>query len=306
MDESIRYAHSCTQSTHVSDGVAHALASPIRHCRAVQIVLPTAFLVSLNARPHPTTKDPWLLPVSLTTDKKHLGPPFRFLGRHLIAAYMGKRRAWERALYARMNEKYGGHNLRKMVWREDMPDFVLDVMRKRVASKLSWNFGFRGRLIPVASPRTEDIEDVEDVSCVLIFRSLRTRADDLQNQADRITTELEKWSSYFTKSFEAKLDPHAALEVTHKAPNWYSGPVVSHLKPRVRYPELEFHTTVWRGKKVAVYSLTDLLGENKAQELIEGSHYAGERSVVIKAARHNVPVEILLMQLQAYIAQPGP
>ena len=109
MDESIRYAHSCTQSTHVSDGSAHALASPIRHCRAVQIVLPTAFLVSLNARPHPTTKDPWLLPVSLTTDKKHLGPPFRFLGRHLIAAYMGKRRAWERALYARMNEKYGGH-----------------------------------------------------------------------------------------------------------------------------------------------------------------------------------------------------
>ena len=73
---------------------------------------------------------------------------------------MGKRRAWERALYARMNEKYGGHNLRKMVWREDMPDFVLDVMRKRVASKLSWNFGFRGRLIAVASPRTEDIEGV--------------------------------------------------------------------------------------------------------------------------------------------------
>ncbi|KAL1800713.1 hypothetical protein ACET3X_001055 [Alternaria dauci] len=285
---------------------AHALASPVRHCRATVVVLPAAFLVSLHARPHPTTKDPWLLPVSLTTDNKHLGPPFRFLGRHLVAEHMGKKKVWERALYSRMTEKFGGHNLKKMVWREDMPNFVLEIMRKRAESKLKWNFGFRGRLIPVASPRTEDIEGVEDVSCVLIFRSLRTRADELQDQADRITTEVEKWSNYFTKSFEARLDPHAALEVTHPSPHWYTGPVISRLQSRMQFPELEFHTTVWRGKKVAVYSLTDLLGEDKAQELIQGSQYADERCVVIKAARHNVPVEMLLMQLQAYIAQPGP
>ncbi|CAG5144629.1 uncharacterized protein ALTATR162_LOCUS1578 [Alternaria atra] len=285
---------------------AHALASPIRQCRATVILLPAAFLVSFHARPHPTTKDPWLLPVSLTTDKKHLGPPLRLIGKHLVVAHMGKKKAWERALYARMTEKFGGHNLKKMVWREDMPDFVLEIMRKRLDSKLSWNFGFRGRLIPVASPRTEDIESVEDVSCVLIFRSLRTRADDLQKQVDQNMTELEKWSNYFTKSFEAKLDPHAAPGVTHSSPHWYTGPVVSRLQPRVQFPELEFHTTVWRGKKVAVYSLTDLLGEDKAQELIKGSQYVDERCVVMKAARHNVPVEILLMQLQAYIAQPGP
>ncbi|KAG9191799.1 N-acetyltransferase [Alternaria panax] len=285
---------------------AHALASPVRQCRATTVLLPAAFLVSLHARPHPTTKDPWLLPVSLTTEKKHLGPPFHFVARHLIAAHMGKKKAWERALYARMSEKLGGHNLKKMVWREDMPDFLTDIMRKRVGSKLSWNFGFRGRLIPVASPRTEDIEGVEDVSCVLIFRSLCTRADDLQKQVDANTIELEKWSNYFTKSFASKLDPHAAPDVTHLSPHWYTGPVISRLQPRVQFPELEFHTTVWRGKKVAVYSLTDLLGEDKAQELIQGSQYAGERCVVIKAARHNVPVEILLMQLQAYIAQPGP
>jgi hypothetical protein len=219
---------------------------------------------------------------------------------------MGKKKAWERALYSRMTEKYGSHSLNKMVWREDMPDFVLDMMRRRVDQKLSWNFGFRGRLIPVPSPRAEDIEGVEDVSCVLVFRTLRTRADDLQKQVDQNMTELEKWSNYFTKSFEAKLDPHAAPEVTHSSPHWYTGPVGSRLQPRLQFPELEFHTTTWRGKKVAVYSLTDLLGKDKAQELIKGSQYASERCVVMKAARHNVPVEILLMQLQAYIAQPGP
>jgi hypothetical protein len=205
-----------------------------------------------------------------------------------------------------MTEKFGGHNLKRMVWREDMPDFVLDIMRKRVGSKLSWNFGFRGRLIPVASPRTEDTESIEDVSSVLMFRSLRTRADNVQKEIGENMAELEKWSAYFGRSFEAKLDPHATLGVTHISPHWYTGPVVARLQPRLQFPELEFHTTIWRGRKVAVYSLVDLLGEEKAQELVKGSKYADERCVVMKRARHNVSVEILLMQLQAYIARPGP
>ncbi|KAF1839741.1 hypothetical protein BDW02DRAFT_584960 [Decorospora gaudefroyi] len=284
---------------------AHALASPVRQCRATLISLPAAFLTSLHARPHPTTNDPWLLPVSLTTGKKHFGPPYRFAGRHLITAQLGKKKGWEKGIYGRMVEKFGGRALKQMVWREDMPELIVGLMRERLANKLSWNFEFRGRLIPVASPLSEDIENVGDVSCVLLFRSLRTRAHDLQGQAEGHGAELEKWSSYFGKNFAAKLDPHAAPWVTHHSPHWYSGPVVPRLQPRLQFPELEFHTTIWRGRKIAVYSLTDLLGENKAQVLIAGSKYADERCVVLKTARHNVPVGILLMQLQAYTAQPG-
>ncbi|XP_014551192.1 hypothetical protein COCVIDRAFT_113533 [Bipolaris victoriae FI3] len=285
---------------------AHALASPVRQCRSTQISLPVAFLTSLHPRPHPTTQDPWLLPVSLTTDTKHLGPPYRFLGRHLVAAHLSKSKAWQKVLNSRMSEKLGAHNLKNIVWREDMADFILEMMRKRLADRLAWYFGFRGRLIPVPSPRTEDIEDVEDVSCVLIFRSLRTRANDLKVRSDENKTELEKWSSYFAKNFASKLDPHAAPGVTHTSPHWYSGPIVPRMQPRLQFPELEFHVTTWRGKKVAVYSLSDLLGEEQAQMLVEGSKYANEKCVVLKRGRHSIPIQILLMQAQAYIAWPGP
>ncbi|EOA89579.1 hypothetical protein ACJQWK_02399 [Exserohilum turcicum] len=285
---------------------AHALASPVRQCRATFISLPVAFLTSLHPRPHPTTQDPWLLPVALTTARKHLGPPYRFLGRHLVTAYLGKKKAWEKGLYSRMSEKLGAHNMKNLVWREDMHDFILEMLRKKLSNSLGWYFGFRGRLIPVPSPRTEDIEHVQDVSSVLIFRSLRTRADDLQNQAEENMKELEKWSNYFAKNFASRLDPHTAPGVTHTSPHWYSGPIVPRLQPRAQFPELEFHATTWRGKKVAVYSLTDLLGAEKAQELVDGSRYAEANCVVLKRGRHNVPVEILLMQLQAYIARPGP
>ncbi|KAH7378774.1 hypothetical protein BKA66DRAFT_442798 [Pyrenochaeta sp. MPI-SDFR-AT-0127] len=285
---------------------AHALASPLRQCRATYISLPTALLTSLHARPHPSTSDPWLLPVALTTDKKHLGPPYRFIGRQLVAAHLSRKKNWEKGVYTRMVEKLGSSNLRKMIWREDMPGFILEMMRKSLVKKLSWNFGCRGRLIPVSSPRTGDIEGVEDVSCVLLFRSLRTRADDLKDRADQIKIELEKWSNYFSKNLTSKLDPHAAAEVTHTSPVWYTEPLVPRLQPRHQYPELEFKSTIWRGKKVPVYCLTDLLGEEKAQDLVKESKYEAENCVVVKRVRHNVPVEILLMQLQAYIAQPGP
>ena len=205
-----------------------------------------------------------------------------------------------------MSEKLGALKLKSLVWREDMPDFILEMLRKRLLGQLNWYFGFRGRLIPVPSPRTEDIENVDDLSSVLIFRSLRTRADDLQVQADKSKTELEKWSSYFAKSFPSRLDPHAASGVTHTSPQWYSGPIVPRLQPRLQFPELEFQTAIWRGKKVAVYSLTDLLGEEKTQVLVEGSKYADEKCVVLKRGRHNVPIEILLMQAHAYIAPSGP
>lgn len=269
------------------------------------ITLPNAFFTTLHARPHPTTGDPWLLPVSLTTDKKHLGPPYQFIGRHIVTTHLGKKGLWQRQIYMRMVEKHGGSNLKKAVWREDLPDLVTDMMRKQLLKKLSWSFGFRGRLTPVASPRAEDLDDVEDVSCVLIFRSLRTSANDLHDRCKEIMTEMDKWSGYVAKSYADKLDPHASPEVTHTSPNWYYEPLVPRLQPRLHFPQLDFHTAVWREQKVALYSLTDLLGADEAQRLAQDSQYAGERCVVMKNTRHNVPVQILLMRLQAYIAQPG-
>ena len=244
----------------------------------------------------------------MTTDKKQLGPPIRFLGRQPVVEHLGRKKDWQRALYTRILDKLENNERGTMVWREDMPELILDLLRKRVVDRLSWNFSFRGRLTPVASPRAEDIDAVDDVSTVLYFDSLRTRADDAQDRCEAITLELDKWSTYFGIHFGDRFDPHAAPGVTHKAPYWYQAPVVSHMQPRLQFPDLEYKTTTWRGEKVALYSLTDLLGPEKARELISGgrSKYTDYGCVVIKRARHNVPVELLLMQLQSYIAKPGP
>ncbi|KAF1920608.1 hypothetical protein BDU57DRAFT_437365 [Ampelomyces quisqualis] len=285
---------------------AHALSSPVRQCRANIILLPVALLTSLHVRPHPTTGDPWLLPVSLTTVQKYLGPPYHFVESQFLAKQLGKKKQWLRGVYARFEEKFGGNVLKKLVWREDLAQVILDLKQKQLVKKLSWSTGIKGRLTPVASPRPEDIHQVDDVSCILIFRSLRTQANECNDRAKDLAAQMDKWASYVAKNYMDKLDPHAAPHVTHKSPSWYSEPVVPRLQPRAQFPELDFNTTIWRGRKVAVYSLTDLLGEDKARGLIQGSVYAEENCVAVKCARHNVPMEVLLMRLQAYLARPGP
>ena len=187
-----------------------------------------------------------------------------------------------------------------------MADLIRDLMRKKLVDKLRWNFSHRGRLVPTDSPRTEDLEHakVREVSCVLALDTLRTRADEVQDRCDDIAAELEKWSGIFSMYFADKFDPHKLPSTTHRSPSWYTQPLLAQIQPRIRFPELDFKTTIWRGKKVAVYSLFDLLGDDTARQLIEGSEYEGKKYVVIPSAKHNVPVEILLMQLQTYLARP--
>jgi hypothetical protein len=192
-----------------------------------------------------------------------------------------------------------------MVWREDMQALVLELLQKRVKEKLAWWFSWRGRMEVCKSPRSEDLEGIDDVACVLYLDSLRTGADALQSEVTALIAECEKWTSYFLKGFPQYVDAHKAPGVTHFPPVWYT-PLVPRLQPRIRFPQLEFKTTVWRGRKVPVYSLLDLLGEDKMRELVQGSEYEGARCLVLKRGKQNVPLEMLLMQLQAYLAEPGP
>jgi hypothetical protein len=200
----------------------------------------------------------------------------------------------------------GSVQLQKTVWREDMPDFILSLMRKQLLDKLNWYFKEPKRLFPCASPLPEDISDVKDVSCILYLGTLKAAADELQAKALAISNQLESYAVAFADIMKDHLDPHRTKAVTHNSPSWWRGPVVPRLQPTLLYPPLEFKTTVWRGSRVPVYSLYDLLGEEQMRDLVQDSLFKDEKCLAVKRARHNVPLELLLMQMQAYLASPGP
>jgi len=285
---------------------AHVLASPPRQCRNTFLILPSSLLITLHARPHPDTLDPWLLPVNLTTTKGQLGTPYRFLGRKLVAQQLGKKTLWKGGLYARFAEKLGPTKVTKMVWREDMADLILSLLRKNLLNKLKWHFKHSGQLVPCDSPHSKDIDGFENVSCVLYFGTLRTSADELQERALTSLKMVEGEAKYWAGRYNARMDAHMKQGAAHIHPVWYRGPLVPQLQPRIRFPSLEFKTTVWRDSRVAVYSLQDLLGEEMVGELMKGSKWEMEKCVIVKRGRHNVPLETMLMQSQAYVATAGP
>lgn len=298
--------------------LAHALASVVRLERSTATALPSHLLLTLHLAPHPETQDPWLLPLSISrpNPSKPKGPPIRILVQKHNAAYLTRKKAhWRPAVERRFIDLLGPRKLAKLVWREDMPDVLLELLRDRVVDKLSWYFKWRGRLTPVASPLSSDLQSLDDISCVLCFNSLVNRADALQRKAEEIAFDVDRLALYVRASFGAYFDPHTsppsflrARKATHKPPYWYEPPV-PRLAPRALFPPLEFSSTTWRGRKVALYSLTDLLGEEKAAKLLElgqGNEVTDKaRCWVLKAGRQNVQSELLLMQLQTYLAEPG-
>lgn len=190
-----------------------------------------------------------------------------------------------------------------------MPELLLDMLRARVEDKLGWWFKWRGRLIPIASPSPSDTQEVDDVACVLLYGSLKTRADEVLSEANDMVAEADKWTSYFRggfgKYFDAHVSPPANMpKATHHPPSWYE-PLVPQLLPRAQFPPLEFPTTKWRGRKVALYSLTDMLGADRAAALVEGTQYDEGRCWVMKRGRQAVGVQLLLGQLQSYLAESG-
>lgn len=202
----------------------------------------------------------------------------------------------------RITAKLPGPKIAKTVWREDMPELVFSLMQKKLADNLRWHFRRSGRMVPCKSPLGGDIGGVEDVSCVITFFSLKTAADEIGREARQIartTDYLANGVVEVLKQAEGKKSNPSVLGLWH-------GRIVPRLQPRALFPPLEYRTTEWRGSRVAVYSLFDLLGEEKLGELLKGTRYEGVGCVAVKREKLNMSFEVLLAQMQTYLVVPGP
>ncbi|OCL01939.1 hypothetical protein AOQ84DRAFT_305745 [Glonium stellatum] len=285
---------------------AHALTTPVRLCPVTHTRLPSAFLLSLHIKLHPETSDPWLVPVTLTPNASNShGLPARFIARRPLVSFLGRRNNWRRTLSLRLYDKLGT-SLKSIVWREDMPDLIQTLLQQQVYRKLRWHFGQPGgKLERCASAHSADLDPLNDVACVLYLRTLRTRADELQAEVQKIVLEVEDMVDQLAKLQKKNYSP-AIEAMIRSPPHWWRGPLLPRLQTNLRFPPLAFHTAEYRGRRVAVYGLYDLLDEERVRELVTGTSFEGADCVVLKESRMIVPVQMALMQLEGYAAESGP
>ncbi|KAH8815932.1 hypothetical protein F5884DRAFT_666913 [Xylogone sp. PMI_703] len=161
---------------------ALALSTPIRRCAVTKIAMPSYFLQDFNLISDPTTGKPWYMPRSLarrrnfpqehapenddsvTSELAHreqlsntptptLGPRVYTLSRKsllrlLVTKKSGYEKQWQRFPAQRMLAVRQFIGIKhKLSWREDMDDFVLELLRRRAVESLTYISHLKGRYL---------------------------------------------------------------------------------------------------------------------------------------------------------------
>lgn len=169
----VKYLPINCQTSRVNSQPALALASPVRSCKLTGLRLPEDFHLKFGLQPHPETGAPWYLP-RLASDQKHKSEPTDLseqessdvgestsqpdttvsessnpsLKRTLSSAHFtarydalrfisNLRRRHLRALIPFVWKEDPSLDLDDLVWREDMAEYVLALLRNNVVHRLT-------------------------------------------------------------------------------------------------------------------------------------------------------------------------
>ncbi|KAK7543481.1 hypothetical protein IWX50DRAFT_349234 [Phyllosticta citricarpa] len=125
---------------------AHMLSSPVRKDRKLGVSIPSSYLVPLRPLRNPSTDEMWLLPRPNLTPTKAAGSFNAWaLARqaHLRALGNTKKGAWRGLTASEQGELLGqGDSQRRgeAVWRADMDDLILRLMRNLLVRQLQYGF----------------------------------------------------------------------------------------------------------------------------------------------------------------------
>ncbi|EON67055.1 hypothetical protein W97_06172 [Coniosporium apollinis CBS 100218] len=283
---------------------AHILASPVRMCGSTQVRLPSFFHVDLYTKLHPETRDPWLLPTTLSVSSlgKRVvdqGTPLRLLGRRRIVQYLGVKRRWLYAMSLRLREQLGVRTS-KTVWREDMADLVLELLRNAAVKELKRVFQHsNASLVVPYSNGIASVEGHDGVACVLDlsgsttmrqFEAARARSEKLAEKGDDLVEQVRKIRDWKRTNLK---EPMLGSELSvNPAPR---------LAPAVKNPPLQFETTQYWGSEVPIYDLVGLLGKDRVVGLLAGTASVGAEYAVLKTSKLTVAAQTWLYKLQVYL-----
>lgn len=299
---------------------AQALATPARRCGATEVVLPRYFLQDFNLVSHPETGRPWWISPSLSPDQqretaadqtpgpeednqalsKDSGTRERLPGRTKPAGRTGYALSRQdllkqflvgsRSPYTRANEgrllrlSERDRNLaKKAVWREDMDEFLLDLMRRRAVEDLLYLSELcerEDRKYLIQCETWEDIKRHDHCGCVLWLGGRDPPV--LENEPP---------------------DPH----VPQNQPSDLPVPEDEPSDPPVRSGPGRFATMDMEGgrypSKIAVHNLRELLGDEHLNHLREGSAILRGGELFVLRRRRTIELQLKLWKLQGYIVE---
>ncbi|KAF1811315.1 hypothetical protein P152DRAFT_483197 [Eremomyces bilateralis CBS 781.70] len=303
----------------VRNPYARMLASPLRLCTLTQARLPADLLAKFSIRLDPTTSEPHLLPSHLylqSLPDEERPPRTRaavlrsvYLSlRYDVIAFMTAKGKWKgfQELMAASTPREVTSKLR---WRADMPQYIRDLLRRGVTWRMK-------RALESADPAILEpcpggafaAGDFDDVSAVVYIKpklwSDRVKATHAnlkqvpllsKTLRGHFVERLKEMGDRLPERFRVVERPMAQISGSHSI-------FPPQLAEWVIFPDSWVHEVDYRGKKIPVFSLADLLGEEKARELVDGTEYADVDCVVLKNDEKTSRLHQSLVKLERYVA----
>lgn len=298
--ESMESCSEGMQRANASICIAHALATPPRMCSFSLVRLPQFFHLDLYPKPHPETGQLWLVPSPLVPSAtSRTGIPLRILGRRDVLDHLGTSNKVRHGILSVSLKDKLGSLAQRLGWREDMSSLILSLLRRSALQKLRWPFQYANAKLVRACPQgVAELDEHDDVGCLLHMRPLH------RPEIREVQTKLEKIEVYIDRNIVNRI---TKIQGVMPGPGVKVNSFESNLPLRLAASWMatprDFPTAVWRGERVSVYSLVDLLGEQQTRELLMGTKFEGVDWVILKRDSLTVSAQMWLLKLQGYLAE---
>jgi hypothetical protein len=193
---------------------------------------------------------------------------------------------------------------KELIWRADMDEFVLDLLRGVVVRALRWSFVHPNSIGVAKCDGVNHANTLDGVACVLRISSrpslaMLDAASEVAEciaRCDALTEELREFTKWVRRrrgnsGFRDFNVPAQVLMSTS----------IPRLNPVLLDPPLEFATAPYRGRRIPVYCLGGMLGEEKTTELLKDTMFEGSHYVVVNEGRLTAGAQMALMKLQGYL-----
>jgi hypothetical protein len=183
---------------------------------------------------------------------------------------------------------------KNLVWRENMDEFVLGLLQNAVVRSLRWGLQHpKAGLVARCDEGASGVESIDGVACLLYKDTIKSFLD-LDVVVDKLVHECHYFHQRVSK-FEAtgRRLKGTSQELIEKFPPALS---VAYSHPSTPYPSAPYKDRI-----MPVYSLVDMLGEEKMAELLKETSFEGARAIVLKEGNLTTNAQMALLRLQEYL-----
>ncbi|KAF3901662.1 hypothetical protein ABW21_db0208365 [Orbilia brochopaga] len=260
---------------------ANALMSDVRQDAWFRRAMPNFFLLKLQVRVHPESKDPWILPVGIRSRDAHKVTPgtSKYVGMNYTAVEFLKARRYKKL----QDQKF----VISAVWRRDTADVVLKQLRERVYEQVA----DCQRCIMSANRDGGKWEDMQ-LGCLLVWEDSPPTPDTVDGAGPTMeATEGTVGEGELTPGIETPMEPRPT-EARKDEP----APIGVGARTLVEV----------KGKLIPSYQMDVLLGRELAAELKKQLKIEPvvRKNIVVLSPR-TMEAQSWLWRLAGYLRQPG-